>query len=149
MHRKFTTALAAVAVCTGAFVVAAQASQGTMGKMDKPAAKTYTGCIAAGQTTGTFTLTHAAEAGMGKDSMSKDGMKKDAMAHDMADKTLALEGKNVDFSKHVGHKVSVTGNDASSTMGKPDGMAPSNGMGKDLPSFSVTSIKAIEGTCGM
>lgn len=144
MHRKFTTALAAVAVCTGAFVVAAQASQGTMGKMDKPAAKTYTGCIAAGQTTGTFTLTHAAEAGMKKDAMSKD-----AMAHDMAEKTLALEGKNVDFSKHVGHKVSVTGNDASSTMGKPDGMASSNGMGKDLPSFSVTSIKAIEGTCGM
>lgn len=144
MHRKFTPALVAIALCTGAYVATARAGQDAMGKMDKPAAKTYTGCIAAGQTTGTFTLTHATEAGMGTGSMGHD-----AMAHDMADKTLALEGKNVEFSKHVGHKVSVTGHDASSTMGKPDGMAPSSGMGKGLPSFSVTSIKAIDGTCGM
>ena len=77
---------------------------------------------------------------MGKDSMSKDAMKKDAWhgrdgPSGMTDKTLALEGKNVDFSKHVGHKVSVTGHDVEMTMGKPDAMAPSNGMGKDAAEF--------------
>lgn len=130
MNKKITTALAAVVVCTGAFVATAQASQDAMGKMEKSAAKTYTGCVAAGETSGTYTLTHATS--------SQDAMKKDdAMGHDDMGKTLALEGKNVDFSKHVGHKVSVTGHDGEMAMGKTP------------PSFSVTSIKGIAGSCGM
>lgn len=145
MTKKITTVLAAVAICTGVFVAAPQANQGTMGKMDKPAAKTYTGCVAAGEMSGTYTLTHA--------TASQGAMKKDdgmgAMGHQETGKTLALEGKDVDFSTHVGHKVSVTGHDVEMAMSKPDAMSPANGMGKTLPSFSVTSIKGIAGSCGM
>ena len=145
MTRTITTALAAVTVCTGIFVATAQAHQGSMGKMDKPASKTYTGCVAAGEMNGTYTLTHA--------TASQDAMKKDdgmgAMGHEEMGKTLALQGQNVDFSKHVGHKVSVTGHDVETAMGKPDAMAPANGMGKTLPAFSVTSIKGVAGSCGM
>lgn len=129
--------------------------------------KTYTGCVAAGQMAGTFTLTGATEAPMAKDAMAKDNMAKDAMkndamksdamksdamshdamGHDMG-KTLALESKTVDFSKQVGHKVSVTGSDVASTMGKPDAVAPADVMAKPLPAFAVTSLKTLATTCG-
>jgi pentapeptide MXKDX repeat protein len=129
--------------------------------MDKPTPKTYEGCVAAGPTAGTFVLTHAAEPAMAKEAMAKDSMSKDtpangAMGKDAmaATKTLALEGKAVDFSKHVGHQVSVTGTGVPAmAMAHPDAMAPmanSDAMAKKDPpaqKFSVTAFKMIATSC--
>jgi len=131
--------------------------------MDKPTPKTYEGCVAAGPTTGTFLLTHAAEAVTAKDAMAKDSMSKDtpasgAMGKDAmaTSKTLALEGKAVDFSKHVGHQVSVTGTEVPAmAMAKPDATAPmgnSDAMAKKDPpaqKFTVTAFKMIATSCKM
>lgn len=109
-------------------------------KMAKPMGKekSYTGCIAAGEMSGTYTLTHVEnDMAIGKDAMKKDTMGKDAMA-----KPMAIESKSVDLSKHVGHKVSVTGPDMGTAM-KGDAMA------KPMAAWSVTSIKMIAATCGM
>jgi len=96
------------------------------GKMDKMPMKdtTYTGCVEAGSAPTSFMLTHlAADDHMGKDAMKKDMMKKDAMKKDtmakdgmskdtMAPTTWSLASSSVDLSKHVGHKVTVTGSPA-------------------------------------
>jgi hypothetical protein len=130
--------------------------------MDKPTPKTFEGCVAAGPTAGTFVLTHATEAAMGKDAMAKDSMKdtmaKDGMSKDAmaTSKTLALEGKAVDFSKHAGHQVSVTGTDVAATsMATPGARAPNDsadGMAKmdaAPQKFSVASFKMIAAACKM
>jgi hypothetical protein len=145
---KWTVVVAAVAVAA-AVGVRAQAGGDTgmgKGKMDKPMAKamTYTGCIAAGSQPGTYMLTHmASDMGMKKDTMGKDTMSKDAMPSSMT-----LMGTKVDFSKHVGHKVSVT-----ATMEKADGMAKTDAMAKPgtMPGMSlmVTSMKMMGTSCGM
>ena len=103
------------------------------GKMDKMAMKdtTYTGCVEDGGAPSSFTLTHlAADDHMGKDAMKKDTMKKDTMKKDtmakdgmsqdaMAPPTWSLASSSVDLSKHLGHKVTVTGSPA---RGKIDAM---------------------------
>jgi pentapeptide MXKDX repeat protein len=135
------------------------AQSGTMAKgdkMDKMEMKdaTYTGCIAAGTAAGTFTLTHIAADAMGKDAMKKDTMKKDTMATDtmgkdaMAPESLALASSSVDLSKHLGHKVAITGSSAHSkmdAMGK-DTMAK-DGMAKDASVFTVKSLKMVSASC--
>ena len=105
------------------------------------AAKTYVGCVEAGSQAGAFTLTHVAvDRAMSHDSMGKDSMGHDAMGHDsmgkgsmakdaMAPESLKLGGTAVDFGKHVGHKVSVTG-----TAGK-------------MGDFTVKSLKMIAASC--
>jgi hypothetical protein len=139
-------------------MVGAQDKKMSMDKMDHMAADTsYTGCLESSD--GHFSLTHPMAAdmkpmkksgsmkkddgmamkksdgmmkddGMKKDGMMKDdGMKKDMMEPSM----LSLTGGAVDLSKHVGHKVTVTGSE--DTMG---GMA----------SFKVKSLKMIGKTCG-
>ena len=117
-------------------------------KMAKPMGKekTYTGCIAAGDVAGSYTLTHAtAEMAMGHDAMKNDAMKKDTMGKDTMGHSMAIASKSVDLAKHVGHKVSVTGpdNGMGMAMGKGDTM------GKGMAAWSVTSIKMIAATCGM
>lgn len=113
--------------------------------------KTYTGCVEAGASAGSFTLTHAmADMGMRKDGMGKDAMKKDTMGKDeMAPTTMAISSTAVDLSKHVGHKVAVTGGEAARGMAKPDAMAKPGEMDKKMPAFSVTSLKMIAATCTM
>lgn len=126
--------------------------------MDKD--KTYTGCVAAGDVAGSYTLTHVtAEMGMGhgemkrepagKDTMGKDTMGKGTMAKD-ATHSMAITSTSVDLAKHVGHKVSVTGPDNGMGMakGKGDTMGRDN-MGKGMAAWSVTSVKMIAATCGM
>ncbi len=134
-------------------------SGGTMvkgDKMDKMEMKdaTYTGCVEAGTAAGTFMLTHVSADHMGNDAMKKDTMAKDGMGKDaMASANLTLTGSSVDLSKHVGHKVSVTGSAAhgkmdamgKDTMGK-DAMAK-DGMVKDAPAFTVKSLKMIAASC--
>jgi pentapeptide MXKDX repeat protein len=127
------------------------------GKMDKMAMKdtTYTGCVEAGSAPTSFMLTHlAADDHMGKDAMKKDAMKKDTMAKDamskdtMAPTTWSLASSSVDLSKHVGHKVTVTGSPAQSkmdAMGK-DAMGK-DAMGKSAPVFHVTALKMVAASC--
>jgi hypothetical protein len=74
---KWTISSVAVLVAAVLPMAVVAQSGGTMAKgdkMDKMEMKdtTYTGCIEAGSTTGTFTLTHlAADDHMGKDTMGK------------------------------------------------------------------------------
>ena len=133
---------------------AAVAQSGTMAKgdkMDKMEMKdaTYTGCIAAGTAEGTFMLTHVSADAMGKDAMKKDSLKKDTMAKDtMTPESLALASSSVDLSKHLGHKVAITGSPAHGkmdAMGK-DTMAK-DGMAKDAPAFTVKSLKMVSASC--
>ena len=107
--------------------------------MAKPMAmaKTYTGCLAAGSTAGTFTLTHAAE----EMPMAKDGMKKDAMGmgKEMASMTFAIASSSVDLKGHVGHQVALTATEATSAMGmeKHDAMAkPGDAMAKPMDTMA-------------
>jgi pentapeptide MXKDX repeat protein len=138
-------------------VVAAQS--GTMAKgdkMDKMEMKdaTYTGCVESGGAAGMFLLTHFTADHMGKDTMKKDAMKSDAMKKDtmakdtmskdaMAPTTLTLSSTSVDLSRHVGHKVSITGSGAH---GKMDTMGKDT-MTKDAPAFTVKSLKMVAASC--
>ena len=116
-------------------VTAIAQSGGTMArsdKMDKMEMKdtTHTGCVEAGSAPGTFMLTHlAADDHMGKDTM--------------APTTFSLSSASVDLSKHVGHKVSVTG---SSAHGKMDAMEKDT-MAKGTPAFTVKSLKMVAASC--
>lgn len=131
-------------------------------KMAKPMGKdkTYTGCIAAGDVAGSYTLTHVtAEMAMGHGEMKKDPMvghgemKKDPagknqMGKDATAHSMAITSTSVDLAKHVGHKVSVTGpdNGMGMAMGKGDTVAKET-MGKGKADWSVTSLKMVAATC--
>ena len=118
-------------------------------------AANYTGCIEAGSAAGTFMLTHVGTAdhmgkdmmktdAMAKDTMAKDAMAKDGVSHEsMAPTTLTLTGSSVDLSKHLGHKVSLTGSLAQEKM---DAMEKGT-MGKSASTFTVKSLKMIAATC--
>ena len=76
---------------------------------------------------------------MKKDTMKKDTMTKDSMSRDaMAPSTWALASSAADLSKHLGHKVTVTGSPA---QGKMDAM------GKGVPALTVTSLKMVAASC--
>jgi len=148
--------------------VVAGAQSGTTAKGDKMdnmemKDAAYTGCIEVGSTAGTFTLTHVADDHMAKDAMKKDTMKKDTMKSDTMGKdtmkndtmgkdtmatTLTLTSASVDLSKHLGHKVSVTG---SAAHGKMDAMGKDtmakDGMAKDASAFTVKSLKMVAASC--
>jgi hypothetical protein len=117
------------------------------GKMDRMETKdtTYTGCVEAGRAPSSFMLTHlAADDHMGQDAMKKETMTKDGMSKDaMAPMTWSLASSSVDLSKHVGHKVAVTG---SPMQGKMDAMGK-DAMGKSAPVFTVTSLKMVAASC--
>ena len=146
MNRTIVGACVALAFTAG---VGAQDKKMAMEKMDRMAAmeKTYSGCVESGQM-GAYTLTHSMIAdakksmkqasAMKKDDhmMKTDSMKKDdAMTHDaMTPAALALSAApGVDLSKHVGHKVTVTGTDGDSV----DGMA----------TFKVRSVNLVGASC--
>ena len=82
-----------------------------------------------------------------KDGMAKGGaMPKDgAMAHDTMQKDGMMEmmvmSKSVDLSKHIGHKVTLTG--------KADKAMMKDNMGKETHSFTVSALKMVSATCGM
>jgi len=156
---KWIMSSVAVLVAAVLSVGAAAQDSGTMAKgdtMDKMKMKdaTYTGCIEAGTAAGTFMLTHVAADAMGKDAMKKDTMKKDTMAKDtmskeaMAPTALALASSSVDLSKHLGHKVSITG---SAAHGKMDAMGKdtmaNDAMMKDASAFTVKSLKMVAASC--
>ena len=116
---------------------------------------TVSGCVAQGTVADTYVLT-----GVVRDfdptaptappvPMAKEGSKPD---------TLLLTGSDVDMSKHVGHKVSVTGMDAAAadspigtsgaTDAKPGSDAAMAKTGARVPTgFTVKSLKMISGSC--
>jgi hypothetical protein len=101
-----------------------------MGKMTMKDA-THTGCIEAGSTKGTFTLKVAADMAMKDMAMKKDATTKDTPTKDaMAPTTMSLTSASVDLSKHLGHKVSVTGSHDKAT-------AP----------FAVKTLKMVAASC--
>jgi pentapeptide MXKDX repeat protein len=152
---KWMMSSVAMLIAVAVSVTAGAQPGGTMAngdKMDKMEMKdtTHTGCIEAGSGPGTFMLTHVtADDHMGKDTMKKGAMKKDTMAHDtmgkdaMAPTTFSLSSASVDLSKHVGHKVSVSG---SSAHGKMDAMEKDT-MAKGTPAFTVKSLKMVAASC--
>ena len=140
MNRVIVGACVSLAFTAG---VGAQDQQMATEKTDHMAMeKAYSGCVESSQT-GSYTLTHSmiadAKKSMKKaDAMKKDGpMKTDSMKqHDaMAPASLALsaDGPGIDLSKHVGHKVTVTGTDGDSMNG--------------LATFKVKSLKVIGASC--
>jgi hypothetical protein len=145
MNRAIVGACVALAVTAG---VGAQDKKMATEKMDHMAMeKTYSGCVESRQM-GSYTLTHstiaakksmkpAAGAMKNDDHMMKtDSMKKDdAMTRDaMMPAALALSAApGVDLSKHVGHKVTVTGTDGDSI----DGMA----------TFKVNAVNLVGASC--
>ena len=163
------TQTAAIATMVATMVVGASAQSTTMPKdtmakgdsmaMAKSGPTSYTGCVEAGSTAGSYILTHfsadmAMGAGsMGKDAVKADAMKKDAMAKDpMKTDTMAKDGMKKDAMKdgtmkdammsehlmltskaslapHVGHKVTVSGK------------------GADKMSFAVSAVKMVASSC--
>jgi pentapeptide MXKDX repeat protein len=156
MKRMMWSVAMLVAVVLPAGAVAQSGTMAKGDKMDKMEMKdaSYTGCIAAGMAAGTFMLTHVSADAMGKNAMKKDSMKKDTMAKDAMEKdtmtpeSLALASSSVDLSKHLGHKVAITG---SLAHGKMDAMGKDtmakDGMAKDAPAFTVKSLKMVSASC--
>ena len=120
-------------------------SMAKMGGVDA----TYSGCIEA-TGAGKFTLAHAvADTGsMAAESMKEPSMKKNEKAMDtmkkdsMMSTTLMLSSTAVDLSKHVGHKVSVTGSLAPKMASMDKGA-----MEKEPAAFTVKSLKTVSGSC--
>lgn len=140
MNRVIVGACVALALTAE---VGAQEQKMAMEKTDHMAMeKAYTGCVESSQT-GSYTLTHSMIADAKKSMKKADAMKKDdpmktgsMKKHDaMAPASLALsaDGPGIDLSKHVGHKVTVTGTDGDSMNG--------------LATFKVKSLKVIGASC--
>jgi pentapeptide MXKDX repeat protein len=146
---------ACVTVAMLGVALGAQDKMADTGKMDSMAKEqTFTGCVESAQA-GRYSLTHVKSAdamkqntkkhdamstksgnndGMAKDAMKTDSMKGDAMMKDsMAPESLGLSSSAVDLSRHVGHKVSVTGA-AGDTMG-------------GMVTFTVKSLKMVAKSC--
>ena len=159
---KWSMSSVAILIAAVSSVALGAQSGGTMAKSDKMDKMdkmemmdaNYTGCIEAGSTAGTFVLMHVAAAdqvgkdmkkdAMAKDTMAKDAMAKDGMSHEsMAPTTLTLTGSAVDLSKHLGHKVWITGSRAHEKM---DPMEKGS-VGKSTSSFTVKSLKMVAATC--
>ncbi len=133
------------ALCTAAVIgINAQDKMGPdqMSKMEKHD-QSYTGCVEAGKASRTYVLTHVAatEDHMGKDAMAKDSM---GMSHGaMRPTTLVISSKAVDLSKHVGHKVEVSGAAVKTDAKAKDSM----GMQAEAPAFTIKTLKMIGSSC--
>ena len=125
-----------LSLCTAAALAGATLSAHTTmdqkaekaGKMEK--AMRVTGCVERGSS-GSYTLTHATMAEKkSSHKRSTDSTSSSTMDSEHAgmDETLSLMGSTVDFSKHVGHKVTVKGT-------------------HDGDGITVTSVKMLAKTC--
>ena len=165
---------AAVATIVAGLVAGASAQtatmpKDTMAKGDSMAmAKSptsYTGCVEAGSTAGSYILTHfSADAMMRKESMAKDGMKADAMKKDaMAKDSMAKDTMKADAMKD-GMKKDTMAKDAvmkDSMMsehlmltGTAVNLQPHvghkvtvAGKGADKMSFAVSTVKMVASSC--
>lgn len=150
------TGVAIVVAAVWSVSVAAQ-SGATMAKGDTMQMKdtTYSGCIEAGSSDGSFSLTHLSgddhvskgkmkPAAVKNDGMAKNTMGEDHMSHDaMTPATFNLASLSIDLRKHLGHKVSVTGSLAHDKMDAMD----KDMMSKPTATFTVTSLKMLAASC--
>jgi pentapeptide MXKDX repeat protein len=74
---------------------------------------------------------------MKNDAMKNDAMKNDAMTSGSAPMTLDLRSKALNFRKHTGHEVRITGY----------GPQPEIVSGTTVQAFSVTTVKTLGKTC--
>jgi hypothetical protein len=152
MNRGITSALLVVAASVATLGAQYGSSMGkdrpmiSAERMDKMAAEsTYTGCLQPGKSSGAFVLTNAVAADESMQNLQKMAhadermggtmMADETMSGDMKSMTLTLAGKSVEFRKHVGQKVSVSGTTSA------DG-----GMAKDA-TLTVKSLKVIARAC--
>ena len=105
---------------------------------------TVTGCVAQGTTANTYILTNVIRDG---EATAKQPVKPE---------TLLLSGSAVDMSKHVGHKVSLTGVDAAAAppigtrcdrLVKPTAESTVADGAKVPTGFTVKSLKMIAASC--
>ena len=107
---------------------------------------TLTGCVARGTATGTYALTD----------ILKEGEATPAARNAPERLTVVLSGTDVDVSKHVGHKVSVTGayaSDERATGARTEKPAAASatreGGKKTTETFTVRSLKMVADSCAL
>lgn len=153
-RRRLATIAIAAAVVLGV-TLQAQHPAGGHDQTAKPSAKakttTLTGCVADGTEQGTFTLTNVTREGAAASKSAPAGTSGTAMP--MVDSVM-LMGTKVDFSKHVGHKVSVTGTPFGAETrdhakpDKPGDHAKTPQPAANQAMLTVTSLKMIAASCG-
>ena len=130
----------------------------SMGMAKSPTS--YTGCVEAGSTAGSYILTHfSADTMMGKDSMGKDAMKADAMKKDAMAKdamkadTMAKDGMKKETMKDAVMKDAMMSEHLMLT-GTAVNLQPHvghkvmvTGKGADKMSFAVSTVKMVASTC--
>ena len=164
MKRVFIATCMAAACAIG--VSAQQPPTSTMpqsGRRGGP--MTVTGCVKAGDTSGTYMLTNIqrSDAGGGSGATTTTGGATttggQGMGRGMGQITLNSGAPDVDLSAHVGHKVEVTGTmsggrgrmsggAATTDTGAGSGAATTGGQsGRGMRSMNVTSVRMIASTC--
>lgn len=138
------------------------AQSGRQGRMGGP--MTLTGCVKAGDTTGTYMLTNIQRSDMGMGSGSTtttsgaatttagssgmgQGMGR-GMGRGMMNEIMLNAGGDVDLSAHVGHKVEVTGTMSGGRGRMGGGAATTGGSGATTTSGSSTAGGAATTTAG-
>jgi opacity protein-like surface antigen len=134
-----TRSLVAVAVVSMTLSsAAADAGQEKIPYLQKPAptdsTSTFSGCVTRGAAAGTHTLTN----------VTRDG---DVAKDSLQGKAVVLSGTDVDFSNHVGHRVSVTGSfvsqpPATGTTGT-NPTAPANTKDSDVKTTGTLTVKSL------
>ena len=155
MQRRRIAIIAVAAVAALGVTVPAQHSAGGHDQTAKQSAKakttTLTGCVAAGSELGTFTLTNVTREGAAATKGAPAGTSGTAMP--MVDSVM-LMGTKVDLSKHVGHKVSVTGTPVGAEARdhvkpeKPGDHAKTPQPAPNQAMLTVTSLKMVAASCG-
>ena len=118
---------------------------------EKAKTTTLTGCVVAGTEPGSFTLTNVTREAAPAAKSAPAGTS--GTAKPMADSVM-LMGNKVDLSKHVGHKVSVTGTPSDHGGGgdhaktqKPGEHAKMPQTGAAQAMLTVASLKMVAASC--
>jgi hypothetical protein len=116
---------------------------------------TVTGCLQAGTTPDTFTLSNVTQAAAATSATGTTGATATATATTGQKSTdtkyeLVASG-SVNLKPHVGHKVEITGTEAKGAMGTsgstPSTSAPSGTAKADAKKITVTAVKHVAATC--
>ena len=101
---------------------------------------TLSGCLKAGDTAGTFTLTKVKGMPGGTAGTTGEtaagGATAGASSSSAAEVNLTASASDVDLSKHVGHQIEVTGT-----------IDPDRKVSDDAPDFHAVSMKMVAATC--
>lgn len=153
MQRRRMATIAVVVVASLGVTLHAQHPAGghdqTAKQNEKAKTTTLTGCVAAGTEPGTFTLTNVTREGAAATKGALAGTS--GTAKPMSDSVM-LMGTKVDLTKHVGHKVSVTGTPSDhrdhGKTEKPGDHAKMPQTGASQTMLTVTSLKMVAASCG-